>query len=196
MPTSHPTSTQYHHINITSHHVSHNSSKCRAPSGLGTRLSVLHVVLFYHIVPMLETSLQLHYTRFPPWVTYWPAAPHGSVASAATVCAVYVDMGLSSNNPVVLTVVTAGTSFSRTFSVKITQIECDTLAKGDNRYFKHIKYDYYIQRVTGVCSTTRAWRAPSSPSTTTTARGSSSPTRTTPCVCAWRGTSAVQCIAH
>ena len=47
-------------------------------------------------------------------------------------CAVYVDMGLSSNNPVVLTVVTAGTSFSRTFSVKITQIECDTLAKGDN----------------------------------------------------------------
>ena len=63
---------------------------------------------------------------------YWPAAPHGSVASAASVCAVYVDMGLSSNNPVVLTVVTAGTSFSRTFSVKITQIECDTLAKGDN----------------------------------------------------------------
>ena len=43
---------------------------------------------------------------------------------------VYVDMGLSSNNPVVLTVVTAGQSFSRTFSIKITQIECDSLAKG------------------------------------------------------------------
>ena len=39
-------------------------------------------------------------------------------------------MGLSSNNPVVLTVVTAGQSFSRTFSVKITQIECNSLAKG------------------------------------------------------------------
>ena len=39
-------------------------------------------------------------------------------------------MGLSSNNPVVLTVVTAGQSFSRTFSIKITQIECDSLAKG------------------------------------------------------------------
>ena len=40
-------------------------------------------------------------------------------------------MGLSSNNPVVLTVVTAGASFSRTFSVKITQIECTSLAKGE-----------------------------------------------------------------
>ena len=44
---------------------------------------------------------------------------------------VYVDMGLSSNNPVVLTVVTAGASFSRTFSVKITQIECNALSKGE-----------------------------------------------------------------
>ena len=41
-------------------------------------------------------------------------------------------MGLSSNNPVVLTVVTAGQSFSRTFSIKITQIECDSLAKGSS----------------------------------------------------------------
>ena len=40
-------------------------------------------------------------------------------------------MGLSSNNPVVLTVRTAGASFSRTFSVKITQIECTSLAKGE-----------------------------------------------------------------
>ena len=46
-------------------------------------------------------------------------------------CLVYVDMGLSSNNPVVLTVVTAGASFSRTFSVKITQIECNALSKGE-----------------------------------------------------------------
>ena len=42
----------------------------------------------------------------------------------------YVDMGLSSNNPVVLTVVTAGSSFSRTFSVKITQIECGAVNRG------------------------------------------------------------------
>jgi len=69
-------------------------------------------------------------------------------------------MGLSSNNPVVLTVVTAGTSFSRTFSVKITQIECDTLAKGDNRYFKQIQYNCYnaagdgcLQHYTGVAGT-------------------------------------------
>ena len=72
----------------------------------------------------------------------------------------YVDMGLSSNNPVVLTVVTAGTSFSRTFSVKITQIECDTLAKGEKKYFKRSKYICYtaagdgcLQHYTGVAGT-------------------------------------------
>ena len=43
-------------------------------------------------------------------------------------------MGLSSNNPVVLTVVTAGPSFSRSFSVKITQVECNSLAKGQSPF--------------------------------------------------------------
>ena len=45
-------------------------------------------------------------------------------------CAVYVDMGLSSNSPIVLTAVTSGQSFERSFSVKVTQIECDSLSKG------------------------------------------------------------------
>ena len=39
-------------------------------------------------------------------------------------------MGLDNNNPIVLTVVTAGASFSRSFSIKITQIECSSLSKG------------------------------------------------------------------
>ena len=43
---------------------------------------------------------------------------------------VYVDMGLSTNSPIVLTVVTAGPSFARSFSIKVSQIECDSLAKG------------------------------------------------------------------
>jgi len=43
---------------------------------------------------------------------------------------VYVDMGLSSNSPIVLTVVTSGSSFERSFSVKVTQIECSSLSKG------------------------------------------------------------------
>ena len=43
---------------------------------------------------------------------------------------VYVDMGLSTNSPVVLTVVTAGNSFARSFSIKVSQIECNSLAKG------------------------------------------------------------------
>ena len=44
----------------------------------------------------------------------------------------YIDMGLSTNSPVVLTVVTSGASFARSFSVKVTQIECSSLAKGEN----------------------------------------------------------------
>jgi hypothetical protein len=43
---------------------------------------------------------------------------------------VYVDMGLSSNNPVTLTVVTSGASFARSFSIKVCQIECTSLSRG------------------------------------------------------------------
>ena len=43
----------------------------------------------------------------------------------------YIDMGLSNDNPVVLTVVTSGASFDRSFSVKVTQIECTSLSKGN-----------------------------------------------------------------
>ena len=39
-------------------------------------------------------------------------------------------MGLSTNNPITLTVVSSGVSFSRSFSIKVTQIECNSLAKG------------------------------------------------------------------
>ncbi|XP_023341394.1 uncharacterized protein LOC111711301 [Eurytemora carolleeae] len=44
----------------------------------------------------------------------------------------YVDMGLSSNSPIVLTVVTSGASFQRSFSVKVTQIECSSLSKASD----------------------------------------------------------------
>ena len=40
-------------------------------------------------------------------------------------------MGLDNNNPVVLTVVTSGASFDRSFSVKVSQIECNSLSKGN-----------------------------------------------------------------
>ena len=45
-------------------------------------------------------------------------------------CLVYIDMGLDNNNPIVLTVVTSGASFERSFNIKVTQIECDSLSKG------------------------------------------------------------------
>ena len=52
------------------------------------------------------------------------------LSHCSCICVVYVDMGLSSSSPVVLTVVTAGNSFARSFSIKVTQIECNSLAKG------------------------------------------------------------------
>ena len=48
---------------------------------------------------------------------------------------VYVDMGLASNAPIMLTSVTSGASFSRSFSIKVTQIDCYSLSKG-----KYISY--------------------------------------------------------
>ena len=45
---------------------------------------------------------------------------------------VYVDMGMAYNNPVTLTVVSSGsTSSTRSFSIKVTQIECSSLNRGE-----------------------------------------------------------------
>ena len=54
----------------------------------------------------------------------------------------YIDMDLHSENPVTLKVATNGASFKRTFSIKIFQIECDSLSKaGDGclQYFTGIE---------------------------------------------------------
>ena len=48
----------------------------------------------------------------------------------ASFYSVYVDMGLASNAPIMLTSVTSGASFSRSFSIKVTQIDCYSLSKG------------------------------------------------------------------
>ena len=53
---------------------------------------------------------------------------------------VYVDMGLASNAPIMLTSVTSGASFSRSFSIKVTQIDCYSLSKGKN--FNTISYTF------------------------------------------------------
>ena len=39
-------------------------------------------------------------------------------------------MGLATSNPITLTVVSSGNSFSRSFSIKVTQIDCTSLNKG------------------------------------------------------------------
>ena len=69
-------------------------------------------------------------------------------------------MGLSTNNPITLTVVSSGVSFSRSFSIKVTQIECNSLAKGKvsikiridrlDRAFLSTASDGCLQYFTGV----------------------------------------------
>ena len=52
---------------------------------------------------------------------------------------VYVDMGLASNAPVTLTVVTnVSDSNTRSFSIKITQIDCLSFSRGIS------KFSFYI----------------------------------------------------
>ena len=63
-------------------------------------------------------------------VTGGPPVP--SICGVNTGSHMYIDMGLSSNSPVVLTTVTSGQSFERSFSIQIFQIECDSLSKGQN----------------------------------------------------------------
>ncbi|XP_023335594.1 uncharacterized protein LOC111706787 isoform X2 [Eurytemora carolleeae] len=68
----------------------------------------------------------------------------------------YVDMGLSSSSPVVLTVVTAGTSFARSFSIKVTQIECNSLSKASTgclQYFQGVSgriFSFNYNEATGL----------------------------------------------
>ena len=61
-------------------------------------------------------------------VTGGPPVP--SICGVNTGSHMYIDMGLSTNSPVVLTAVTSGQSFERSFSVQITQLECVSLSKG------------------------------------------------------------------
>ncbi|XP_040576960.1 uncharacterized protein [Lepeophtheirus salmonis] len=58
----------------------------------------------------------------------------------------YVDMGMSSNSPITLTVVTSGKSFSRSFSIKVTQIECSSMSKASNgclQYFTGVAGQFF-----------------------------------------------------
>ena len=69
-------------------------------------------------------------------------------------------MGLDNNNPIVLTVVSSGASFERSFNIKVTQIECDSLSKGElinvlmtpgqSSYFPVTAGDGCLQYFTGV----------------------------------------------
>ncbi len=55
-----------------------------------------------------------------------------SLTVSAFSAIVYVDLGTSSTQSAVLSAVTSGSSFARSFSVKVTQVECNALNRGDN----------------------------------------------------------------
>lgn len=43
----------------------------------------------------------------------------------------YIDAGLGQSNPIILTVITSGPSYPRTWRIRVTQIPCDSIAKAD-----------------------------------------------------------------
>jgi len=43
---------------------------------------------------------------------------------------VYVETGLLGNSPITLTAVTSGTGFPRQWRIRVTQINCDSFARG------------------------------------------------------------------
>lgn len=53
------------------------------------------------------------------------------IAVRSVLVLVYVDMGLAYNSPVTLTIVTSGSgSSARSFSIKVTQIDCTMIQRG------------------------------------------------------------------
>ena len=59
---------------------------------------------------------------------------------------VYVDMGLASNAPVTLTVVTNVTdSNTRSFSIKITQIDCLSFSRGISKFSLMVLFILYCK---------------------------------------------------
>ena len=51
----------------------------------------------------------------------------------------YVDMGLYNSHPITLTVVSSGgNSFSRSFSIKVTQIDCTSLTKAGDGCLQYL----------------------------------------------------------
>ena len=103
---------------------------CGTSTGAHSKSSLNSGLYFEHSYKILrswkvKTKLQLQPNRLG-----WPLIGQLSLLfHYISVLLVYIDMGLSTNSPVVITVVSSGQSFSRSFSVKVTQIECTSLAK-------------------------------------------------------------------
>ena len=54
-------------------------------------------------------------------------------------------MGLASSAPIMLTAVTSGASFSRSFSIKVTQIDCYSLSKG--KLLSNLRFQHFCTKV-------------------------------------------------
>lgn len=59
-------------------------------------------------------------------------SPIPAICGTNTGIHMYVDMGFNNNSPVMLTTVTSGATFSRSFSVKVTQILCTSLNRASD----------------------------------------------------------------
>lgn len=44
---------------------------------------------------------------------------------------VYIDTGLGQSNPIIITVITSGAAYPRTWRIRVTQIPCQSISKAD-----------------------------------------------------------------
>ena len=84
------------------------------------------IIRWFQPISMLQSTIEKEKSQ----VKWFCFCMIWSICKWFNFISVYVDMGLSSNNPITLTVVTSGSSFSRSFSIKVTQIDCYSLNKG------------------------------------------------------------------
>lgn len=54
-----------------------------------------------------------------------------SLITIALTCTVYIDTGMGDSNPIMLTLITSGPPFPRTWRILITQIECTSTFRAD-----------------------------------------------------------------
>lgn len=65
------------------------------------------------------------------WIVYLFAQKHNYCYTCMCSFLVYIDAGLGQSNPIILTTITSGPKFPRSWRIRISQIHCGSIYKAD-----------------------------------------------------------------